>query len=87
MGQSNVLGPVAHRLAPLLERIHDEYDEYRNGGPGVPIRCVPVDGGTLAVCGDREKLGRQAIIHAGPDRRPAVSREDCPARGRSVTPT
>ena len=72
MGQSNVLGPVAHRLTPLLERIHDEYDEYRVGGPGVPLRCVPVDGGTLAVCGDREKLdrrGRQAIIHAGPDRR------------------
>ncbi len=63
---------MAHRLAPLMERIHDEYDQYQVDGPGVPLRCVRVDGGTLAICGDSEQLdrrGRQAITHAGPDRR------------------
>lgn len=55
-----------------MERIHDEYDQYRVGGPGVPIRCVRVGGGTLAVCGDGEQLdrrGRQTITYATPDRR------------------
>jgi hypothetical protein len=63
---------VAHRLDPLIQRVHEEHREYLARGAGVPIRRLRVDAGMIAICGDSEGLdrrGRQAITFVRPDGR------------------
>ena len=61
-----------HRLEPLIGRIYDEHREFLAHGAGIPIRRVPVDAGTVAICGDRAALdrrGRHAVTYVRPDQR------------------
>ena len=63
---------MAHRLDPLIQRVHEEHREYLARGAGVPLRRLRVDAGMIAICGDSEGLdrrGRQAITFVRPDGR------------------
>mgnify|MGYP000426234115 FL=1 len=63
---------MAHRLDPLIQRVHEEHREYLARGAGVPLCRLRVDAGMIAICGDGEGLdrrGRQAITFVRPDGR------------------
>ncbi len=63
---------MEHRFAPLFSRIYDEHREFLAHGAGIPIRRVPDDAGTVAICGDRDQLdrrGRHAVTYVRPDQR------------------
>ena len=62
---------MAHRLDPLFDRIFDEHREFLAHGAGIPIRRVPVDAGTVEICGDQaglDRRGRHAVTYVRPDR-------------------
>ena len=63
---------MEHRLDPLFRRIYDQHREFLAHGAGIPIRRVPVDAGTVAICGDRDQLdrrGRHAVTYVRQDQR------------------
>ena len=71
-GRRSVRWYVEHRLDPLFRRIDDEHREFLAHGAGIPIRRVPVDAGTVAICGDRDQLdrrGRHAVTYVRQDQR------------------
>ena len=74
-GRRSVRWYVVHRLEPLFSRIYDEHREFLAHGAGIPIRRVPVDTGTIEICGDQAALdrrGRHAVTYVHPDRLLAI---------------